>query len=267
MKMSSEEWAQWMTYQDHEFKEWMAKRKSPITTKNYNYWRRRMIKELGEEVNTETILRFYDKHPIDTVRGMLFNLCEHRKIEMKIPKVRRTKPRKIPKYYQKHEQEQILRGMPEQHRVLIELILHCGFRISEICKIRWTDIKIEERRIIVTGKGDKERTAYLSEKMMQKLLVHKNKYPNDYDWVFPSQYRPYLHVHPETIRFHLRKLLPGSHPHKFRHTFATNLLQSGASLRAIQKALGHNDVNTTAIYTHVFDQEVRDAVSKTWDED
>ena len=247
-----------------DFKGWMEQRKSPVTAKNYDYWRRRMVKECGEEVTPDTVLGFYERHPLPIVRGMLHNLCIYSKANIAIPPIKRSGKFYLPKYYNQEEEARLLEGMKDRYKVLLWFVSETGVRISEACKLRWSDVKPEEGIVIVTGKGDKQRVVYPSPELISALRASLRAAKNPQLYLFPSPMNLGDHIKPDTIRFHLRKVQSGAKPHTFRHTFATKLLRNGENLRTIQRLLGHSNVNTTAIYTHVFNPEIEAAAKKTW---
>ncbi|MBQ5472583.1 MAG: tyrosine recombinase [Treponema sp.] len=145
---------------------------------------------------------------------------------------------------------------------LFELIYSCGLRISEACGLLVQNLHMEEQIILVRGKGDKERIVPFGDQAKEKL----EKYL--------KQARPLLvkdRIVPEVFvnykgepisrkgvwkRFQSMETLSGveSKVHTLRHSFATHLLSGGADLRSVQALLGHSDLSTTQIYTHVEDR-------------
>ena len=139
---------------------------------------------------------------------------------------------------------------------VIELLYGSGLRVSELCGLTAGSIDLNRRRVTVIGKGDKERVVPLSEPSAQALsawLAVRTMVPTRGDAaqvLFPN-----LRGGPLTPR-DVRRLLDHrsvapTHPHALRHTFATHLLDGGADLRAVQELLGHADLSTTQVYTHV----------------
>ena len=139
---------------------------------------------------------------------------------------------------------------------VIELLYGSGLRVSELCGLTAGSIDLNRRRVTVIGKGDKERVVPLSEPATEALaawLTVRAMVPTRRDAansLFPNQRgRP---MTPRDVRRILdhRSVAP-THPHALRHTFATHLLDGGADLRAVQELLGHADLSTTQVYTHV----------------
>jgi len=140
---------------------------------------------------------------------------------------------------------------------VLELLYGSGLRVSELCTLRHRDLDLDRRRVTVWGKGAKQRTVPLSEPAVAALSAwlstHRPTWPDAGD--APELVFRNLRGHrlgPRDVRRLLdsRSATP-THPHALRHTFATHLLDGGADLRAVQELLGHADLGTTQIYTHV----------------
>lgn len=153
---------------------------------------------------------------------------------------------------------------------LFELIYSCGLRISEACTLKMSNLHLEEKLILVHGKGDKERIVPFGERALDKILVYLNE-------VRPDLVRGrnvaevFVNYRGEPIsrkgvwkRFQELEALSGvkAKVHTLRHSFATHLLSGGADLRSVQELLGHSDLSTTTIYTHVTDKQLEDAHEK-----
>lgn len=247
-----------------EFYSYLIQHKSTWTAKHYTYWRERMIKEIGPIVNEQNILSFYKIHPKPIVRGMLNNLALFHEVSINIPKTRRTKEFKLPAYYNENEEDVLISRIPPKYKTCLWVMDDCGFRISEALSLTESNLKPSEGRIIITGKGGKQRVAYPSPELMEALKQRLSTIDNPKRYLWPSPINKGEHIRPHTVRKHLRKIISSAKPHTFRHTFATNQLKAGSSLPTIQKLLGHSNINTTAIYTHVFDPEAETAAKKTW---
>jgi integrase/recombinase XerC len=151
---------------------------------------------------------------------------------------------------------------PWRHRddAVVELLYGSGVRVSEACGLRTIDLDLPRGRAQVWGKGAKQRTVPVSEPAVAAierwlstratLLRNTQAATTVTDIVFLNRrLRP---MGPRDIRRTLDQRSPvPTHPHAFRHTFATHLLDGGADLRAVQELLGHADLSTTQIYTHV----------------
>ena len=158
---------------------------------------------------------------------------------------------------------------------LFELIYSCGLRISEACTLKLANVHLEEKLILVHGKGDKERLVPFGDRALEKMLV----YLNDVRPVFTKGRNVaefFVNYRGEPIsrkgvwkRFQEMEALSGidAKVHTLRHSFATHLLAGGADLRSVQELLGHSDLSTTTIYTHVTDRQLEDAHEKYFSND
>lgn len=152
---------------------------------------------------------------------------------------------------------------------VLELLYGSGLRVSELCGLRPADIDVERRRVLVWGKGSKQRAVPLSDPAcdaMRQWLDHGRRImataESPSDAVFLNQKGRRLG--PRDVRRLLDRRAPSpTHPHALRHTFATHLLDGGADLRAVQELLGHADLSTTQHYTHVSKQRLRNVLDAT----
>jgi integrase/recombinase XerD len=154
-------------------------------------------------------------------------------------------------------------------RALIELLYATGMRVSELISLRPSDINLEASYLTCTGKGDKQRIVPIGDEAADWVRkYHKQARPA----LLGKRNSPRLFVNargggPGLTRVGFWKILKAYarqagltrtlSPHMLRHSFATHLLERGADLRAIQMMLGHADLSTTQIYTHVLEQRMR----------
>jgi len=155
-------------------------------------------------------------------------------------------------------------------QAILEMLYATGVRASEFVNIKQRDIDLKSRTIRVLGKGNKPRIVVFSFSARNALVDYLNnsrdillaKNPLDFsnDYVFLNSNGKQLTVRGlELILEEIDKrsgLALGLHPHLFRHTIATHLLEGGADLRVIQELLGHESLNTTSIYTHLTEDEM-----------
>ncbi len=150
---------------------------------------------------------------------------------------------------------------------LVEVLYATGLRVSELVSLPLSVALRDERFFIVRGKGNKERMVPLSEKArdaMRAWLAERARKPayTDSDWLFPagseSGHLPRQVFARELKGLAARAGVPAAKvsPHVLRHAFASHLLQNGADLRAVQQLLGHSDISTTQIYTHVLEERL-----------
>lgn len=163
---------------------------------------------------------------------------------------------------------------PESHRnrAIIEMLYGSGLRVSELVNLRLSDIYRQEGFMRIIGKGSKQRLVPISpvaDQWLQYWLEDRSKLdikPEYSDIVFLNRYGRQL---TRAMIFTIIKTLARQadihkniSPHTLRHSFATHLLQNGAALRIIQQLLGHEDITTTEIYTHIEIQDLREAILK-----
>lgn len=153
---------------------------------------------------------------------------------------------------------------------LFELIYSCGLRISEACSLLVANVHLEEQLILVHGKGNKERIVPFGGRALEKLkfyleevrpLLTKGKNVAE---VFVNYKGQPISRKGVWKRFKELEVLSGvsAKVHTLRHSFATHLLQGGADLRSVQELLGHSDLATTQIYTHVTNEQLEEAHNK-----
>ena len=155
---------------------------------------------------------------------------------------------------------------------IITLFLNCGMRLAELVAINIKDIKFDECKMTVIGKGNKERTIYLNKACMSAIdgyLAERPKEkikPGDEDALFLSERLE--RISRRTVQYIVERELKAAgldvskySVHKLRHTAATLMYQyGGVDIRALQELLGHESIATTEIYTHVANEQVRNAV-------
>ncbi len=143
---------------------------------------------------------------------------------------------------------------------VLEVLYGSGLRVSELCGIRVADLELDRRRLVVLGKGGKQRQVPLSAVSVERLarwLSLRERWPQDGSAALFFNRRG-LPLTPRDVRRILdHRAVAPTHPHALRHTFATHLLDGGADLRAVQELLGHADLSTTQHYTHVSRERLR----------
>ena len=153
---------------------------------------------------------------------------------------------------------------------LLELLYATGLRVSELISLPRSAAKTRERFLVVRGKGAKERLVPLTEAAREAartylaLLEEQNKAAGS--WLFPADSES-GHLTRQAFARDLKTVAAAAglrtdkiSPHVLRHAFASHLLQNGADLRVVQELLGHSDISTTQIYTHVLDERLKSMV-------
>lgn len=186
-----------------------------------------------------------------------------------------NKKRKIPDFLFINEIEYFLDSYQIEDPVglrdqtMFTLLYACGLRVSELCALQWNQIDLNSRIVRVLGKGKKERLVPFFSGFEKQLKNYKLRYWEKYaesDFVFVNQrgkgftsrgIQYLMQKHANEIGMHMKL-----HPHMFRHSFATHLLDHGADIRLVQELLGHESLSTTQIYTHVSMQKIQDEYQK-----
>lgn len=154
-----------------------------------------------------------------------------------------------------------------RNKAIIEVLFSCGLRVSELINLKLSDIFEEEKFVRILGKGSKERLVPISSSALRELhlwYIDRNLMtvkPGEEDYVFLNRRGAHLTRQMILIMIKRAALDAGIRktisPHTLRHSFATALLRGGADLRAIQALLGHEDIGTTEVYTHLETSDLR----------
>lgn len=183
--------------------------------------------------------------------------------------------RRIPEFLFYDEMEMFLNSFDLQkpvdlrNRALFELMYACGLRVSEVVALRLEDIDFNDQVLHITGKGDKQRIVPFYD--MAKQQLQRYLYEVRGSWinhqkhsiVFINQRGKGLTT--RGVQYLMQKQAEALgmsihiHPHMFRHSFATHLLDNGADLRLVQELLGHSSLSTTQIYVHVSQERLKNA--------
>lgn len=160
---------------------------------------------------------------------------------------------------------------PSRNYVIIEVLYGCGLRVSELVGLKLSNIYAEDEMLQVFGKGNKERWVPINPRALQLLLdyirLERSQLkiqPGEEKYVFLnlrgrhlSRVAVFQFIKEAADKAGIRKSVS---PHSLRHTFATELVQNGADLRAVQEMLGHESLSTTEIYTHLSNQYLRETL-------
>ncbi|MCQ2278094.1 MAG: tyrosine recombinase [Bacteroidales bacterium] len=164
-------------------------------------------------------------------------------------------------------------SLPDQARnsVIIEVLYGCGLRVSELVNLKLSNIYDEEEALLITGKGDKQRWVPINQQALRQLkqyilTVRSQVQPQSGEEKFVFLSRRGHHLTRMFIFKFLKEAVEKAgiqkevSPHSLRHSFATELVQNGADLRAVQQMLGHSSIKTTEIYTHISPKILRDTI-------
>jgi len=156
---------------------------------------------------------------------------------------------------------------------MIEILYATGIRVSELVEMKLSSVYEDKNFLLVAGKGNKERLVPISNKTretLDKYLSIRGNFFNDKnnsEWLFPSKRSSMGHITRQRFNQLLKQLnieanigIKSISPHKLRHAFATHLLENGMDLRSLQQILGHSDISTTQIYTHVLKERLKEII-------
>ena len=177
-------------------------------------------------------------------------------------------PQRLPKVISVKEIDEMLHNnlTPLEH-VMMELLYSCGLRVSELVNLKLNDIDLSSKYVRCFGKGSKERIIPIGEQAKAMLkeyfptrdllikkynLTTKNLLIKD-NGHFVTRQDVYNFIHAQGKLIH-----KNISPHTLRHSFATHLLENGADLRVVQELLGHSDVSTTQLYTHISKKRLKE---------
>ena len=191
----------------------------------------------------------------------------------------RMKERRLPSVLTEDEVRELLSlprngYMDERDHMLFLLIYNSGMRISEALSVDAGDIDLSRRRILIRGKGDKERFVFFSSSTKDAIIAYMSvleafraKTHGDERAFFLGEKGGRLPFSSAHIIFERYREKLGWQkeftPHTLRHSFATHLMDRGADIRLVQELLGHESISTTQIYTHVSRQKLRAVYEKT----
>lgn len=158
-------------------------------------------------------------------------------------------------------------------RAIVELLFSSGLRVSELVNLNRDHINLSRREFMVRGKGQKDRPVFISKSAAEHVLSYLDARTDSLPALFLSYSRrnatpnlsgDYRRLSARSIQrmisqyARLAGITKHVSPHTMRHSFATDLLMNGADLRSVQSLLGHSNISTTQVYTHVTDQHLKD---------
>lgn len=219
--------------------------------------------------NNKTISRY-----ISSLRSF-FKYLKNNNIIKNNPMVLISNPKlekKLPKYLNYKDIEKLLTAydinnyLGIRNSLILEMLYSTGIRVGEIVNIALSNISIIDKTIKISGKGNKERIVYFGSRCLELLKLYlKNSYNklniNNLKYLFLSK------TGKQISDREIRKIVDDAaiiagidmkiSPHVLRHTFATHMLTEGADLRSVQELLGHENLSTTQVYTHLTNERIR----------
>ena len=189
-------------------------------------------------------------------------------VKFKLPKRKKS----LPTFLNYSDLEELINASGEgeygeRNRLVVEMLYATGVRVSELVNVKLSDVDFNEKMIRIHGKGNKERFVFYGEYCEEALskyingLRRKLIVKNDTDFLFLNKYGG--KISDRSIRSIIDTVIKKTsvkmnvHPHTLRHTFATHLLTQGIDLKSVQFLLGHENLSSTEIYTHVTDEMLR----------
>lgn len=249
---------------------YLKQNNTDIKKVNYKFLRGYLTVLYDKKYSKKTIAR-----NISTLKSFFKYLKKQNIIEsnpmnlIKTPKI----DKKLPKFLNYDDLEKIL-SIPDtttflgkRNALILELLYSTGVRVSELVNIKLNDIDLSEEKILILGKGNKERYVLFGSKAKEKMLDYLKEKTDDSPYLIVNRYGNKI-----TDRG-IRKILDSIileaslsykiSPHTLRHTFATHMLDSGADIEIVKELLGHESLSTTQIYTHVTSESLKRVYSKT----
>lgn len=153
-----------------------------------------------------------------------------------------------------------------KNEMIIKTFLETGLRCQELCDLKWENVNLQVGSLFVEqGKGKKDRIIWFNNNLLNELRKYKIRSfeeikVEDIIYVFPTMKNNKTqtsHIRRMTNRISVKKIGRAINPHLLRHTYASYLYKHSKNLRMVQKSLGHSSIQTTQIYTHVFDEEMK----------
>jgi len=234
-----------------ELLEFIKKNPEDITTDDVKLF---MSEKLTEQA-ASTIIVF-----LSALRFAFSNIL-NKDITAGIKRPRRE--RKIPAVLTKDELKRLLAAIStKKSRLMVSLTYACGFRVSELINLKILDLDFEEMiGHVRMGKGRKDRIFNIPRfllKYLKKQVLNQQESNQDYLFTGPKGKLSDRNIQ-KIVRIAAKKaeINKKVHPHTLRHSFATHLLENGVDIRKIQELLGHADLSTTQIYTHISTEELK----------
>lgn len=185
------------------------------------------------------------------------------------------KDKKLPNYLNFYDLDKLFEvagsddPLDQRNSLILEILYSTGIRVSELVNIKINDINFHNQTIKILGKGNKERLVIFGSKCLEKLNKYMNygriklSRSNDIDYLLLNKNGTKLTD--RGVRLIIDNLMKKTtlgrkiSPHTLRHTFATHMLSNGASLKIVQELLGHSDLSSTQVYTHISSERLKNA--------
>lgn len=245
-------------------------KKSNLTIRNYLYFNSKFLEYSNKDTNALTqndVKKFLASMSDKASSSIILALASLKFSTSKIlgkdltQNIERPKKeKKLPEILTKEEIKRLIESAnTKKSKLIIQFLYSTGLRVSELVNLKVQNINLIEKTGKVTkGKGSKDRMFILSEKIVQEIQSYLNEHPQNL-YLF-SETKPLTTRNIQKIIKNAAKAAQINKkvtPHTLRHSYATHLLESGTDIRIIQTLLGHENLNTTQIYTHVSTEELK----------
>ncbi len=244
---------------------------SPLTVRNYSFFVSKFLQKSGkkaEELNEGDVKNYlselFDSKSKNTIMlaaaSLKFFYTEILKKEFAQIKIPR-KDKKLPEVLTKEEVRRLIESADNiKSRLIVSMLYSSGLRVSELVNLKIEDLNLNERTGWVRkGKGSKDRLFSVSSSLVEELNEYFKMKEKNSGYLFSKD-------KPLTTR-NIQKIIKGIRiraginkkvtPHTLRHSFATHLLEQGTDIRLIQSLLGHANLNTTQVYTHISSEQIK----------
>jgi site-specific recombinase XerD len=280
----------------HKFFKWLKDNNltelTPEKLTDDHVWRYRIfLSHFVDPVNKKLLKKSTQNYYLIALRSLLEFFVEKNITSLPPSKVKlaRDRAEREIKFLKLEQLERLLTAPNDQtapglrDRAILEVLFSTGLRVSELAKLDRDDLRIKDSstdlEVTIVGKGSKVRTVYFSERAVRALKSYLNK-RTDVDPALFVNYKPGIAKTANDRRLSVKSVeeivkkyvkisgLPiNATPHTLRHSFATDLLAQGVDLRLVQEFLGHKNIATTQIYTHVTNKQLRDIHKKIHNKD
>lgn len=252
---------------------------TPELVRKYRLWLNRYQNDNGQELSLIT-----QSYHLIALRGFLTYLSRRDINSMSADKIILPKTARQQVTFLHYDEvvrmlEQIDTSNEQglRDRAIVELLFSSGLRVSELVGLNRDHINLDRREFSVRGKGRKDRPVFVSKSAAEHVGNYLDARTDSLDALFlnysrnaqtPSTSGDYRRLQPRSIQRMVSKyaklagITKHVSPHTMRHSFATDLLMNGADLRSVQSMLGHSNISTTQVYTHVTDQHLKDVFER-----
>jgi len=265
------------------FNKWFSEASStpsdPTAITNDTIRRFRIFLSRYADAHQMTLKRVTQNYHLIALRAFLRYLAKRDIKALSPEKIDLAKAESRSLKFLNHEQLMRLVNQPdmstpqgERDKAILELLFSTGLRVSELTKLNREHLDLKSREIGIIGKGGRPRVVFISDEAAKWLEYYLRARDETYKPLFirysgkkadPAKGEEAMRLTARSVQRLVEKYVKKAHlpvkitPHGLRHTFATDLLSSGADLRAIQEMLGHKNISTTQIYTHVTNPQLK----------